>query len=252
MDPEVGVAQSATIPIVTRSIMADQVTIGNAPLFEDKRIRHNFIKKVYSLLTIQLIITVAIVGLFAVHQPIHDWALKNHWVAGVAIVFSIVILLVVACSRTLVRKHPWNLILLFAFTLGQSALLVAVTVSFNTKVVAMAGGITALICFTLTIFAFQTRWDFTTKGGIMLVILLVATLALVVGAFFPPSRSFQLVMASVMAIIMGIYLVIDTQMIVGGTHKVQLSPEEYVFAAINLYLDIINMFLQILTISGRD
>jgi len=43
-------------------------------------------------------------------------------------------------------------------------------------------------------------------------------------------------------------LVVDTQMIVGGTHKVQISSEEYVFAALTLYLDVINIFLYILHI----
>jgi len=36
----------------------------------------------------------------------------------------------------------------------------------------------------------------------------------------------------------------------GGKHKYSLSPEEYVFAALSLYLDIINMFLYILSIVG--
>ena len=44
------------------------------------------------------------------------------------------------------------------------------------------------------------------------------------------------------------FLVVDTQMIVGGTHKIQMSPEEYVFAALSLYLDVINIFLYILSI----
>lgn len=44
------------------------------------------------------------------------------------------------------------------------------------------------------------------------------------------------------------YLVIDTQMIVGGSHKLQVSQEEYVFAALTIYLDIINIFLYILQI----
>ena len=34
----------------------------------------------------------------------------------------------------------------------------------------------------------------------------------------------------------------------GGEHKYALSPEEYIFAALNLYLDIINLFLYILMI----
>ena len=37
-------------------------------------------------------------------------------------------------------------------------------------------------------------------------------------------------------------------MIVGGTHKHQLSTEDYVFAALTLYLDIINIFLYVLQI----
>lgn len=36
----------------------------------------------------------------------------------------------------------------------------------------------------------------------------------------------------------------------GGKHKYALSPEEYIFAALNLYLDIINIFIYILSIVG--
>ena len=39
------------------------------------------------------------------------------------------------------------------------------------------------------------------------------------------------------------FIVFDTHMLI---HK--LSPEEYILAAINLYLDIINLFLEILKI----
>ena len=37
------------------------------------------------------------------------------------------------------------------------------------------------------------------------------------------------------------------QMMMGG-HKFAISPEEYVFAAIAIYLDILNLFLRILRI----
>ena len=48
------------------------------------------------------------------------------------------------------------------------------------------------------------------------------------------------------------YLVFDTQMMMGGKHKYALSPEEYIFAALNLYLDIINLFMFILSIIGNS
>lgn len=47
------------------------------------------------------------------------------------------------------------------------------------------------------------------------------------------------------------YLVFDTQLILGGKHrKYQVSPEEYVFAALNLYLDIVSLFLLLLQLIG--
>lgn len=45
------------------------------------------------------------------------------------------------------------------------------------------------------------------------------------------------------------YIVYDTQLIVGGAHKKhEFGVDDYVFAALNLYLDIINLFIFILSI----
>lgn len=47
------------------------------------------------------------------------------------------------------------------------------------------------------------------------------------------------------------FLAVDTQLLLGNK-KLALSPEEYIFAALNLYTDIINIFLYILAIVGRS
>lgn len=43
-------------------------------------------------------------------------------------------------------------------------------------------------------------------------------------------------------------------MLLGGSHKFSVSPDEYVFGAIAIYLDIINLFLHILRMlnASRD
>ena len=46
------------------------------------------------------------------------------------------------------------------------------------------------------------------------------------------------------------YLVFDTQIMMGGGKKYAMSPEDYVFAALNLYIDIIMLFIYILQIIG--
>jgi len=43
-------------------------------------------------------------------------------------------------------------------------------------------------------------------------------------------------------------LVVDTQLIVGGKkRRCQLSPEEHIFGALQLYLDVVYIFLIILS-----
>ena len=56
------------------------------------------------------------------------------------------------------------------------------------------------------------------------------------------------------ALIFSCYLVYDTQLMMGGKHAYSLSPEEYIFAALNIYLDIVNLFIYILLIftGGRN
>ena len=47
-------------------------------------------------------------------------------------------------------------------------------------------------------------------------------------------------------LIFSLYIVYDTQLMLGGKHKYALDPEEYVFAALSLYLDVINLFIYVL------
>ena len=46
------------------------------------------------------------------------------------------------------------------------------------------------------------------------------------------------------------FLAVDTQLTL-GSKQLALSPEEFVFAALNLYTDIINVFLYVLAVVGR-
>ena len=66
------------------------------------------------------------------------------------------------------------------------------------------------------------------------------------------SRTASIAYSAIGCVIFSIYLIYDTQMMMGGKHKYALSPEEYIFAALNLYLDIINLFLYILAIFGNS
>ena len=56
--------------------------------------------------------------------------------------------------------------------------------------------------------------------------------------------------AFLMAIVYSVYLMVDTQMILGGKNK-ELGLDDYVLGSVILYADIISLFLKILQLLGK-
>lgn len=203
--------------------------------------------KVYSILMCQLLMTLALVAVAIYHEPTQFYIRTHPWLSIIAMVLSFGILIALACCENVRRKSPMNFILLLVFTLTMS-FLIAVTVSRQyPEHVLMALGITVVLCFSLTIFAFQTKIDFTVMGGFLLVAIIVFFIASIVYIFFP-GKLFKLIISSIGVILFSLYLLYDTQMMIGGDHKYSISPEEYIFAALTIYIDVVNIFLYILAI----
>lgn len=200
----------------------------------------------------QILLTLGLVTVTIFHEPTASYIRSQRsQLSTLAFIVAIGTLLALACCENVRRQSPANYILLFVFTVAQSFLL-SVTVSmFYPGEVLTALGLTAFICFALTAFAFQTRIDFTVMAGVLLVAVIVLLFASIVAMFFP-GKLFRLAIACAGAIIFSFHLILDTQLMIGGSHKYTISPEEYVFAALTIYVDVINIFLYILTIIGAS
>lgn len=219
--------------------------------FSDQSIRRGFIRKVYSILMVQLAITMAFIALLCYEPNTKRFVQQTPSLFIVALIIMIVAMITLACCGEIRRKAPINFIMLFIFTIAEGFLLGVSASTYKQDAVLMAVGITAAVCLALTLFAFQTKYDFTMMGGVLLVAVIILMVFGIV-AIFVHNKIVQLVYASLGALIFSIYLVYDTQLMMGGKHKYSISPEEYVFAALNLYLDIINIFMYILAIIGHS
>ena len=84
----------------------------------------------------------------------------------------------------------------------------------------------------------------------MLYIVSWAFLVALVVSMFVSSSALALVLSAVGAVLFSFYLVFDLQAVMGGgsggATAVTLSPDEYVFAALNIYLDAVNVFINVL------
>jgi protein lifeguard len=62
-------------------------------------------------------------------------------------------------------------------------------------------------------------------------------------------RWFHFAIAIVSAILFTVFLIYDLQLLMGGRGR-EFDPDMYVIAALNIYLDVIQIFLNVLQIIG--
>ncbi|XP_060128090.1 protein lifeguard 2 [Zootoca vivipara] len=222
--------------------------------WDDRSVRRVFIRKVYSILLLQLLVTVAIVALFTFCEPVRTYIQANPaWYWASYAVFFITYLILACCSGPR-RYFPWNLILLSIFTLSMAYLTGMLSSYYNTKSVLLCLGITALVCLSVTLFSFQTKYDFTSCQGVLFVMLMVLFFSGIILAILLPFKYvpwLQAIYAVLGAIVFTMFLAFDTQLLMGN-RRYAMSPEEYIFGALNIYLDIIYVFSFFLQIFGSS
>jgi len=84
--------------------------------------RQGFIKKVYSILCVQLCLTAAIVMLGVLNMQVKLFMLTNPAIAIVCAVVAIISMYALACYPSVARSVPLNYIMLTIFTLSEAYL----------------------------------------------------------------------------------------------------------------------------------
>uniref|UniRef100_A0A1I8PBL0 Protein lifeguard 1 n=1 Tax=Stomoxys calcitrans TaxID=35570 RepID=A0A1I8PBL0_STOCA len=219
--------------------------------FEDDSMRRKFIKKVYMILAAQLLLTLGLVSFFVTSDAFLDYVEENPFLLLVAMVVLFVTMIILACCSIVRRKAPMNYMCLAIFTFAQSFLLGVIGARYDARSILLTVALTALICIVLSLYAMQTKVDFTMMGGFLLVCLIVGLVFGILMIFFY-SDVMMMIYCSLGVVLYSIFLIYDTQLMVGGNHAYSISPDEHIFAALNLYVDIIQIFLCLLHLTGSD
>ena len=217
----------------------------------EERDQMNFVRKVYSILTCQLAFTVAFILWVQTDENLRIWVNKNSGWSIAAGVMAIVFMFMIVCCFS--RKVPLNYILMAAFTLCEGYLVGAVTATYPKDVVAMAGGATALTTLALTIYAMRTKTSIEVFVAMAFVVYL-AMMPLIIISWFVGLGALNTVYCCLGVVLYGLYLIIDTMMIVRGKGLGGRGcmMDEYCVGALLLYMDIIGMFLYLLRLFGNS
>ena len=107
----------------------------------------------------------------------------------------------------------------------------------------------------LTIYACIAKEDFTQSlCGLYILAVFLAILVSAIPLYFVLGiQATRLAICCLGVLLFSFYIIWDTQMIMGGKNKLSFEPDEYILAALILYVDIIQLFLYILSlVQGSD
>ncbi|KAG8373107.1 hypothetical protein BUALT_Bualt12G0136200 [Buddleja alternifolia] len=211
---------------------------------ENPQLRWAFIRKVYSILCIQLLLTFGIAITMFLVDPIHDFmrAKYGKYVMIASIIVTIILLILMHIFST---RHPWNHLLLFLFTIAVACTVGAVCTTRKGQAVLVAAGLTLLIVIALTIFTFVAAKRGMDLSPFLLCALLLLFAFGLLRFAMPKEKLLHQVLGCVGALVFSGFIIYDTDNIIK-----RFDYDQYIEAAAGLYLDIINLFMALLSI-GR-
>ncbi|KAK6164637.1 hypothetical protein DH2020_001501 [Rehmannia glutinosa] len=228
----------------------DDVEIGSRPLYpmmlESPELRWSFIRKIYTIVSIQLLATIAVAAVVVTVRPISVFFATTGAGLALYIVLIITPFIVLCPLYYYYQRHPVNYFLLGVFTLSL-AFAVGLTCAFTSgKVILESVILTAVVVVSLTFYTFwaaKRGHDFNFLGPFLFGALVVLMLFAIIQIFFPLGRISVMIYGCLASIIFCGYIIYDTDNLIK-----RYTYDEYIWAAVALYLDVINLFLSLLTI----
>eukprot|EP00531_Pseudo-nitzschia_arenysensis_P015528 CAMPEP_0116147878 /NCGR_PEP_ID=MMETSP0329-20121206/18016_1 /TAXON_ID=697910 /ORGANISM="Pseudo-nitzschia arenysensis, Strain B593" /LENGTH=351 /DNA_ID=CAMNT_0003643889 /DNA_START=219 /DNA_END=1277 /DNA_ORIENTATION=- len=236
--------------------------------------RNSFISRVYGILSIQLAFTALVCLLFGTWPPLTNiYSQKMMLATGKAspllflplagVFASTIAWFRVAISPKARQKAPNKWWWLSIFTVGEAIAIGAISSLYTLKSVITAMGVTALATTTVSMYTIMqknpkydlSQWGATLSSwGTVLLVYMMIGIAQSIGwlpaGFLPYS---DMLFSCFAVFLFTLYLAYHTKLIVGGKHsKYRMNEKDYVYGAMALYVDIVNIFLHILKLMGEE
>jgi len=200
----------------------------------------SFLKKTYQLLGASMIAAAA--GAYAT-MPYAESVIQYKW-----FIFGFELFMLFVGLGMTRNKPGLNLAALFVFTFTTGVSLVPLLSSIigagNGAMIGNAFLMTSVLFGSLSLFAINSKTDFSSWGKPLFIILIVVIVASLINVFLLQSPIMHIIITAGILLLFGIFTIYDTQNIINGAYESEVD------AAVSLYLDFLNMFTAILQLMG--
>ena len=196
-----------------------------------------FIKKVYSLLAMSM--GTAAVGAYLGSGPLLLLVAQN------MMLFFILQFALIFFASFASRKPGLNMVALFSFTTVSGLTLGPLLYLVGPTIATEAFALTAITFAGLSMYVVFSKKDFSFMSGFLMTGLIVLVVGGLLNMFFIQSGMMHFVMAGASVLLFSGFILYDTSNILR-----YYGTDEHVSATLALYLDVLNLFIALLSILG--
>ena len=211
--------------------------------FTRKDIRSQFITKVFSITGIQLFTTALIIILIRTNQNL---VLLTNYISIPFAIAGIISLIALTCSKNLQRKVPTNYLLLSIITFSESLLLEVFLRAYHLDAILVSVLVTGFTIALMGMIAMNSNIEF--MGSKYFTYLLLGHLVFLLFSMFF-FRFDHVVYSIASAVVTCVYIIVDIQIIMGDKSR-KLEIDDYIMGSLFLYLDILQLFKNLVEILG--
>ncbi len=219
--------------------------VGHAPARTGVE-RATLVRRTYGLVLVGVVTTMFGVALAMIQPSLMRFAIEHPFITFLGGFLAPMFL-----AQRWHREFPRNIALTLIGTTGAGVMIAPVLVlaeRVQPGIVSQAGILTFTTFGALTVYAAVSRRDFSAWGGFFFVGLIVLLVTGILNIFFQ-NETASLWIAGATVLVFGGLLVFDTWRILRTD---TYGPDDYVIAAVSIYLDLLNIFLAILRLLGGN
>ena len=203
--------------------------------------QNKVLRNTYLMLALTMIPTV--IGAF-IGLSVSFSFMALHPIMGSLLMFGAMMGLLFAV--TALRNSVWGIVALLAFTFVAGVFLgpilqAALHFKNGAQLIGMAAGGTGVIFFSLAGYATVTKKDFSFMGKFLFIGVILLVVASLANIFFA-IPAMALAISAIAVMIFSAYILYDVSQIING------GETNYVMATMSLYLDIYNIFVNLLSL----
>ncbi|KAL8171335.1 hypothetical protein V2J09_023139 [Rumex salicifolius] len=211
--------------------------------YGENELRWGFIRKVYGILCARIVLTTLVSLVTVLCDPVNQLLQNN---SSVLLFFAFMPFVLLWPLHIYQQKHPHNFILLGLFTICLSFTVGVTCANTEGRIVLEALILTSAVVCSLTAYTFwasKRGKDFSFLGPILFSCLIILIVTGFIQAFYPVGSTSVAIYGGISAMIFSGYIVYDTDNLIK-----RFTYDEYIWASVTLYLDILNLFLAILRV----